>query len=66
MIKNLDDVAIRSLKGKISGVSDDALENLAKTFADIKVAQNAKKLFSNADEFLTGVKTMIKIFAKVT
>lgn len=66
VIKNLDDVAIRSLKGKISGVSDDALENLAKTFADIKVAQNAKKLFSNADEFLTGVKTMIKIFAKVT
>lgn len=67
MIKNLDDTTILSLKGKkLSGVSDDALELLAKTFSEIKIAKNTKKLFANADELLTGIKTMIKVFAKIT
>lgn len=67
VIKNLDDTTILSLKGKkLSGVSDDALELLAKTFSEIKIAKNTKKLFANADELLTGIKTMIKVFAKIT
>jgi hypothetical protein len=47
-------------------VSDDALEALAKTFADIKIAKNTKNLFVNADDILKGVKMMVKIFAKMT
>ena len=66
VIKSLDEAAIRSLKGnKVSGVSDDALEALAKTFADIKIAKNTKNLFVNADDILKGVKMMVKIFAKM-
>ena len=63
VIKELDDAAILSLKGKGTWVADDALEALADTF---KVAKTQKNLLKNGDEILTTVKTAIKFFAKMT
>ena len=63
VIKELDDAAILSLKGKGTWVADDALEALADTF---KAAKTQKNLLKNGDEILTTVKTAIKFFAKMT
>lgn len=63
VIKELDGVAILSLKGKSTWVADDALEALADTF---KVAKTQKQLLKNGDEILTTVKSAIKFFAKMT
>jgi hypothetical protein len=63
VIKTLDDAAIRALKGKNTGIADDALDALADTF---KVAKTQKKIRSNVDEFLSLVKTTVKFFSKLT
>ena len=63
VIKELDDAAILSLKGKGTWVADDALEALADTF---KVAKTQKNLLKNADDFLAVVKSAVKILSKLT
>ena len=63
VIKTLDDAAIRALKGKNTGIADDARDALADTF---KVAKTQKKIRSNVDEFLSLVKTTVKFFSKLT
>ena len=63
MIKTLDDAAIRALKGKNTGIADEALDALADTF---KAAKAQKKIRSNADEFLSLVKATVKFFSKLT
>ena len=63
VIKTLDDAAIRALKGKNTGIADEALDALADTF---KAAKAQKKIRSNADEFLSLVKATVKFFSKLT
>ena len=63
VIKELDDAAILSLKGKGTWVADDALEALADTF---KAAKTQKQLLKSGDDFLAVVKSAVKIFSKLT
>ena len=63
VIKTLDDAAIRALKGKNTGIADDALEALADTF---KVAKAQKQVRKNADEALVLIKSAFKFFTKLT
>ena len=63
VIKTLDDAAIRSLKGKNTGIADEALEALADTF---KAAKAQKQVRKNADEVLVLIKSAFKFFSKLT
>ena len=63
VIKTLDDAAIRALKGKNTGIADDALEALADTF---KAAKAQKQVRKNADEVLVLIKSAFKFFSKLT
>lgn len=63
VIKTLDDAAIRALKGKNTGIADEALEALADTF---KAAKAQKQVRKNADEVLVLIKSAFKFFSKLT
>lgn len=67
VISSLDAHALRSLKGqKIAGVTDESLEMLAKSFDEIRNLRNTKNFFVNADDFVAGIKNLVKVFAKMT